>query len=198
MRATLIVIGACLAATSQQSPALAARVIANDFIQLRNVHDSQFTIGIGSDISWAFSIFEYSGHSVDLEQRSADLQYYRVANFGEVFNPLDPRVFGGLVDGGLGEVGEDDFYLGIWLPKGDHQTYQNYGQWYGWVHLRPVNGVLTMVDNAMSLDSRGIIVGTLEVVPEPASAGHALIGLVALLKLRIRDRRAYPLSLANC
>jgi hypothetical protein len=46
-----------------------------------------------------------------------------------------------------------------------------------------------MVANAMSFNSRGIVVGTLQVVPEPASAGLAFIGLVALLRIGPMGRR---------
>jgi hypothetical protein len=178
---------ACFAAAIQNSPALAAQVIANDFIQLRDVVPSEFTVGTGTEsLSVAFARFNYSGRSVNLVSRSADLQYYRVVNFGDVFNPLDPRVEMGLADGGLGDVGSGDFYLGIWLPVGDSTGFENFGQRYGWIHLRPANGILTMVGNAMSFDSRGIIVGTLETVPEPTSGAVLPIALAALIcKLRI-------------
>jgi hypothetical protein len=39
---------------------------------------------------------------------------------------------------------------------------------FGWVHLRQVDGKYQMVGNAMAYESRGIIVGTTQTVPEPA------------------------------
>jgi hypothetical protein len=187
---------ACFVAGSQKSPALAATVIANDYIQFVRGSNSRYTIRIGTDtFSHAFAVFEYSGHSFDLLFPSLDHQYYRIANFDEVFNPVDPRVERGLADGGLGEVGTGDFYIGVWLVTGSSPFTQR-GQYYGWVHLRPVDGMLTMVANAMSFNSRGIVVGTLQVVPEPASAAIAVVGLVALLKLRIcRLRRRTAVGL---
>jgi hypothetical protein len=180
MRVIFAVLCVSFAVVGDQNAASAATVIANDFIRLDS-RASEFTIGIGTeDLSHAFATFAYSGHSVDLVERSADLQYYRIAHFSEVFNPLDPRIEEGLVDGGLGEVGTGDFYLGVWIPIFDIDTgtFKESGQWYGWVHLRPISGTVTMVANAMSFDSRGIVVGTLEVVPEPRSAGLALVALV--------------------
>jgi hypothetical protein len=109
--------------------------------------------------------------------KSADYQYYHVASFGDIFNP---RVIGD----NLGEVGTGDFYLGIWIPVGDPLNPPSL-QYYGWVHLRPVDGELTMVSNAMSYMSRGIVIGTTIVVPEPATAAIAAIGLPALLSFRI-------------
>lgn len=115
--------------------------------------------------------FSYSRHSVTLTALTADPQYYRLADFGDVFNPISHG-------NSLGETGTGDFYIGIWVP------FENYGQTYGWVHLQPVDGKLTMVGNAMSYNSRGIIVGTTDVVPEPMSTVSAVIGLIALFLKR--------------
>jgi hypothetical protein len=189
MRPALILFLACSAQALQQSYAFAAIVVPNDYVRFE-ARDTNFTVRVGPEIfTHAFAVFEYSGHSVDLFLRSADLQYYRVTDFGEVFNPIDPRVEDGLADGGLGEVGTGDFYLGIWLPKGDSSMFDEIGQWYGWIHLRPVDDMLTMVGNAMSFDSRGIIVGTLDVVPEPTSIGVAIVGLATVSQVRIGRMR---------
>jgi hypothetical protein len=110
--------------------------------------------------------------------KSADFHYYRIVDYRDVFNP---RVIGDRV----GEVGTGDFYLGIWIVNGDPlqpPPLQN----YGWVHLRPVDGELTMVSNAMSYLGRGIVIGTTIVVPEPATAAIVVIGLLAVLKVRSR------------
>jgi hypothetical protein len=115
--------------------------------------------------------FAYSGHSIDLVQQTADFQYYQIANFGNVFNPTNPS-------NNLGEVGIGDFYLGIWIPVGDPLNPVS-PQTYGWTHLRPVGGTLTMVDNVMSYNSRGIYVGTMNVVPEPFTV-VIVLGVVAV------------------
>jgi hypothetical protein len=63
-------------------------------------------------------------------------------------------------------VGTGEFFLGVATNIG-FPTYPPVRTVYGWVHLKPVNGMITMVSNVMSYDSRGIIVGTTTVVPEP-------------------------------
>ena len=149
-------------------------------VVLVNSTPDRFSIQvIGGSNSLSIARFSYSGHSIGLESVTADLQYYQIVNYGEVFNPLDSRVFGGLASDGLGEVGTGDFYLGIWLPIGGFQTFQNHRQFYGWAHLQPVNGVLAMRGSAMS-QSYGIIVGTTQVVPEPTSAA-LLLGMATMI-----------------
>ena len=80
-------------------------------------------------------------------------------------------------------VGTSDIYLGVRTGVGfippftpDHVVPNR--DVYGWVHLRPVNGVLTMVENVISYNSRGIVVPTTSVVPEPTSAAMVACGLV--------------------
>jgi hypothetical protein len=128
-----------------------------------------------------FATLSYSGNAITLEQQSADYQYYHVADFGDVFNP---RVIGN----SLGEVGSGDFYLGIWIPIGSVLDPAPL-QYYGWVHLRPVDGELTMVSNAMSYMSRGIVIGTTIVVPEPATIAIAVIAPLVLLSFRVGRRK---------
>jgi MYXO-CTERM domain-containing protein len=53
---------------------------------------------------------------------------------------------------------------------------------FGWVHLRQVDGKYQMVGNAMAYESRGIIVGTTQVVPEPAALW--LVAVAALATIR--------------
>lgn len=81
------------------------------------------------------------------------------------------------------QVGED-FYLGVrtgsqsdpgfvWGPEG-YTT-------FGWAHLREgADGKLYIVDSAMAFRDGGIVVGTLQAVPEPASWITLLGGLFAL------------------
>jgi hypothetical protein len=67
-----------------------------------------------------------------------------------------------------------DVYLGVVTGQGNGPEDRDV---YGWVLLRPVGAflpTLTMIDNTMSYQSEGIIVGTSIVVPEPTHA--ALVG----------------------
>jgi hypothetical protein len=77
-------------------------------------------------------------------------------------------------------VGPSDFYLGVRTGAGFEPSGQPNRSAYGWVHLRPVNGMLTMVSNVMAYNSRGIVVGTSTVVPEPRSVAFLVIGLIVL------------------
>jgi hypothetical protein len=91
-------------------------------------------------------------------------------------------------------IGSGDIYLGLNTGLGfqftgigsEHFPNRNA---FGWMHLRPVNGALTMVQNVMSYDSRGIIVGTTMLVPEPATIAIAGYACVFLLGAVQRDRR---------
>lgn len=98
--------------------------------------------------------------------------------FPTIINILPPPL------GGEVTVGSGEFYLGVstgmWFgPDMRSRTA------YGWVHLRPVDGVLTMVENVMSYNSPGIIVGTTTLVPEPATGVLVTAaGLVCLCRRR--------------
>jgi hypothetical protein len=82
-------------------------------------------------------------------------------------------------------VGSGDFYLGVNTGLGfdipDDRTV------FGWVHLRQVLGSLAMVDNVMSYESRGIVVGTSTVVPEPSTT----MLLAASLAIAVFSRRRH-------
>jgi hypothetical protein len=79
------------------------------------------------------------------------------------------------------EVGLGQFYLGVRTGVGFEGNAVNLGpprrDAYGWVHLRPIDGVLTMIENVMSYNSRGIVVGTTTVVPEPSTLAILVFGL---------------------
>jgi hypothetical protein len=185
MRAALWV--ACLSAALVGRETVAQTVVVpNDnvgFSRINQMGDYRITVcpqPVCTDPGFPyFATISYSGDSIAVSRQSADLQYYHVADFGDVFNP---RVIGN----SLGEVGTGDFYLGIWIPVGDPLQPPPL-QDYGWVHLRPVNGELTMVSNAMSYLGRGIVIGTTIVVPEPGTVAIAMIGLLGLLKFRKRE-----------
>jgi hypothetical protein len=79
-------------------------------------------------------------------------------------------------------VGDSDFYLGF-----------AYNGAYGWAHLVPAKGSLTMLGNVMSYNSPGIIIGTTTLVPEPITSGILLVGLTtfAVTFRRSRTRIRY-------
>jgi hypothetical protein len=127
----------------------------------------------------SFVVFEYENGVLDF---GADHQFLTVSgdwylvSAGDIFSEATtdqyPAMFlqGHLV-GPPVDVGTSDFYLGVGL---DTST-------YGWVQLRPIDGGLTMVANVIAYGSRGIVVGTTQVVPEPTSRPLLLIGLAALI-----------------
>jgi hypothetical protein len=73
----------------------------------------------------------------------------------------------------------DDFYLGISTGKGfDIPADRTV---FGWVHLRQKSDGRSMVENVMSYASRGIIVGTTTIVPEPAAIAMGLVSGIAFV-----------------
>jgi hypothetical protein len=136
----------------------------------------------GSKIK-TFSVLADEGSDWFLVQ-SGDLFSAATINAGKfptIINAVPPP------EGGEIGVGPGEFYLGLRTGRGFEGTRPNRTA-YGWVHLRPVDGVLTMIENVMSYNSRGIIVGTTTILPEPP-VGTLVIGAVAVL-FAIRCRRA--------
>ncbi len=89
--------------------------------------------------------------------------------------------------------GFEDIYLGVSTGLGFSPTIGGKPNRavYGWVHLHALlssinNAVLQMVENVMSYDSPGIIVGTTTLVPEPASASMFLCAIAGVLSGRRR------------
>jgi hypothetical protein len=83
-------------------------------------------------------------------------------------------------------VGPNDFWLGVATGK----TLFGPRTVFGWVHLRPQfpsSNTLTMVENAVSYNSPGIIVNTTTLVPEPGTVA-LLIAASAFLTGAIRRR----------
>ncbi len=93
----------------------------------------------------------------------------------ELFAPLITLgpVFHPAVDVGFGQ----DIFLGVNSGQGFGPDDRNV---FGWVLLRPIAGVLTMVENVMSYDSPGIVIGTTTLVPEPATRTMVVCGAFVL------------------
>jgi len=81
----------------------------------------------------------------------------------------------------------DDLYLGVVTGLGSSEG--GVRSAFGWVLLRVElsQGGLTMIDNVMSYNSPGIIVGTTTVIPEPSTMLMAGVGLVGLAFRRRRN-----------
>ncbi|MES2089946.1 MAG: PEP-CTERM sorting domain-containing protein [Pseudomonadota bacterium] len=86
-------------------------------------------------------------------------------------------------------VGQD-FYLGGRTYKFTDPEFSWQNPVYtvfGWAHLKAdANGQLQVIDSAMAFREGGIIVGTTQAVPEPATVSMMGLGLVSLVALRRR------------
>jgi hypothetical protein len=93
----------------------------------------------------------------------------------------------GLTWGGIPTVGED-FYMGVRTGSytdpgfqwGDRTTRTT----FGWAHFREdASGRLVIVDSAMAFRAPGIVVGSLQAVPEPTTWALFLCGFIAVAGL---------------
>jgi hypothetical protein len=117
---------------------------------------------------------------------------YFLVSAGDIFSEATigkyPAVFlEGRIPGPPIQVGTSDFFLGVHIGGSTD---------YGWVQFRPSDGEVTMVANTMSYGSRGIVVGTTQVVPEPTFGAIVSIALTALIS-NVRDPRAGYRSTIN-
>lgn len=147
--------------------------------------------------------FSYDGALLTFVLTSADegLDMF-VVQPGDVFSiaTADAGLFPEVTDidppppGGPAIVGTGDFYLGVRTGLGFTNGRPNRTA-YGWAHIHPGNGDLTMIENVMSYNSSGIIVGTTTVVPEPSSSAMVIAALAILsVQLRIERRGRSNLS----
>lgn len=92
-----------------------------------------------------------------------------------------------LLDADPVNVGKD-FYLGVGTRSATDPGFSwEPGTWtsWGWAHLKQdASGKLVLVDSAMAFREGGIVVGTLQAVPEPAAWATWAIGLAGLAALR--------------
>lgn len=91
----------------------------------------------------------------------------------------------GHVSWGQNTVVGEDFYLGVRTGSASDPGYRDdspegYTS-FGWAHFREgADGRLFIVDSAMAFRESGIVVGTMQAVPEPAAWASMLAGLVGL------------------
>lgn len=85
------------------------------------------------------------------------------------------------------DVGFGEFFLGVNTGNTDGAGFPPRNL-YGWARLRNTAGNLTLEDNAMTYSGSGIIVGTTQVIPEPALFGLFIAGGAILTMLRLRQR----------
>lgn len=77
------------------------------------------------------------------------------------------------------DIGTGDFYLGI--NAGTDYISESFNRsLFGWVKLRNAGGQLTLVESAMAYEGDGIVIGTTQCIPEPATYA-LLLGALALL-----------------
>jgi hypothetical protein len=141
--------------------------------------------------------FDFDGTSIKSAGAAVDESSdWYVMNAGEEFSKQailnglpSPLVISAVISPPVTVGFEQEFYLGVNTGLGFESGFRNV---FGWVLLKPIGGVLTMVDNAVSYDSQGIIVGTTTVVPEPSAtaifvgAALSLVGRRRLLRLARR------------
>ena len=159
----------------------------------------QDVFGDFTEISFAFKQTSATGYSLDVTwvnlDQSADLYLVEPGDSfskeGIAGNEFIPLFIADLFKSSV--TVSSDFYLGVNTGKmaGDRRDA------FGWVHFKVLamplpfpafdDDVLIMVENAMSYDSPGIIVGTHTVVPEPSTIALTSIAFVTLVTLRRRN-----------
>jgi hypothetical protein len=168
-------------------------VVPNDNVRLSPfLNDHLLNVGLSpssnvsvcGDLVCSYVVFEYENGVLDF---GADHQFATISgdwylvSAGDIFSEATidqyPAMFlQGRLVGPPVEVGTSDFYLGVRLDISDA---------YGWVRLSPIDGMITMLANAIAYRSRGIVVGTLHTVPEPSSAGLTIVGLLPFMQFCI-------------
>lgn len=103
-----------------------------------------------------------------------------LASLGDSFSrdSIQNSEFPTLVSGNPLFVGFGDFYLGINTGNGIWVYPDIPRNLYGWVHLQSIGGTITMLDNAMSYQGSGIVIGTTEVIPEPSVSRMLVLSLL--------------------
>lgn len=142
---------------------------------------------IGGDYTGSFLMHDAAANTLTFLTRNVDEgSELFLVNPGDVLSSdtiasLPPSAR--LTWGGAQTVGED-FYLGVRTGSGTDPGFD----WadlttrttFGWAHFREdASGRLFIVDSAMAFREPGIVVGTVQAVPEPATWALLLGGLIS-------------------
>lgn len=179
------------------APAFGQVVVENDNVvyndSLNKLSFSVYKEAEIGDVNFTVANFTLSGSELKFDGASLDEgSSWYVVQPGDVFSPqtiasgqFTPLVTFGPLPHPAVDVGDGDFYLGI-------RTYSLNVPGkpaFGWVHLNSDGTELaphaTMVSNAMSYGSQGIIIGTTTLVPEPCG-----LAMVAGLGVIVNSQRA--------
>jgi hypothetical protein len=207
-RNTLILLAAFACSVQAQTVV----INSNLSVYQRHLSNEEFSVGVGQNAESSICCpsapntdytevyFDYDGTRVAFNNTLLDesMDVY-IVKAGDVFSPaniqagLFPKVFvvypsttSSVV------VSSGDFYLGVSTGQGIANipgTYIPNRTAFGWVHLHPISvNSVSMVDNVMSYNSPGIIVGTTTLVPEPATISTTICALFWCFAGR-RERR---------
>jgi hypothetical protein len=141
-------------------------------------YDGTSIRGIGSNLDEGSDWYVVSAGQAFTKQAILEGLAAPLITFGPIFHPAVSLTPG------------QDVYLGVVTGQGFEPDDRDV---FGWVQLRPGGGfppTLTIIDNAMSYFSQGIIVGTSVVVPEPNGVCLALSSAALLSSLLVRSRQA--------
>jgi hypothetical protein len=101
-----------------------------------------------------------------------------------------------LENGDTAHVFGNDFWLGVGTtlstdPGFPGFTNSNKRTSFGWAHIRSFyDGTFTLMDSAMAYRESGIVVGTLQAIPEPGTWAMMGLGVVGLAAVRRRTTPA--------
>lgn len=190
-----------LAVTALLTQSVSATVVANTNVQLNSpsiypAYTSDYALTVFQDEAGGDGTtmwFNVSGATLSFVGDNLDeASDWYLTSYGDPFTETTIQsaafpVFARVVPTGFEShdltVGYGDFYLGI-------NTGNQNGSWggpgipprnvYGWVHLQNTGGTLTMLENAMSYQGTGIVIGTMQAIPEPMVSSLLVIGLVVV------------------
>ena len=195
MRTILTAVTMCLAF----APNLGiGATIHEDVFSVHNSSPFHFGIDIGVTGSYvSLSVGENlrfpSHYDIRVTSHTADApKYWNIVQAGDVFSKgaIHSGKLPALLTPFMGSnfptltVGEE-FHIAT--GYGDYNS-MNYDviPIFGWAHFRITNGVLTVVDSVLTLDSPGVIVGTTTLAPEPSSLTMIVMPMLVLAALRPR------------
>jgi len=145
---------------------------------------------VGGDYTGTFLLYDPAANTLSYIAHNTDegSQLFLVRAGDVLTNAALAGMPGGTLPGSWslqGTLVGEDFYLGVrtgsmFDPGYSYDSPEGYTS-FGWAHFREgADGRLFIVDSAMAFRERGIVVGTMQAVPEPAAWASMLAGLVGL------------------